>query len=83
MPEPHGSIGEQFCLVDLLVEDLCEDDLEGHGDAGLIEVLFEHFGLFLFFACLIVDLCSAAYTSYYSDCEFFGGLLGDLGDLGG
>jgi hypothetical protein len=54
LSKPHGCVGKDLVFRDLLLYDLCKDDLERQRQAGLVDVLFEHQRLVLPLADLVV-----------------------------
>ena len=47
LTQAHGCVGEDLVLGDLLLDDLCENYLEGEAEAALFQVLLEHERLLL------------------------------------
>ena len=47
LAQAHGCVGEDLVLGDLLLDDLCENYLEGEAEAALFQVLLEHERLLL------------------------------------
>jgi hypothetical protein len=72
LTQPHGCVAEQFGLLDLLVENLGKDHLEGHRDACLVQIFLEHFSLLLPSSRLVAaHLHAPKLTSYSPEDSFF------------
>jgi hypothetical protein len=56
LSQSHRGVTKDFLPVYLLVQDLCEDHLKGHGYTRALEVLLEHLSLLLLLLLPVVNL---------------------------